>query len=123
MEELMDTKIGKREQAMNDIIASITSGEKKAGDYLTAKDYNLGTQMRLLYKELVEAGIVKMNKANFYELTENCFDNAQELYYEKIMHLISLIKLFADVANIPTDCLVDLFKGEMKKRCCNRCSE
>jgi DNA-binding transcriptional regulator YhcF (GntR family) len=113
---ILNTKIGIKEQVLNEIIFSITSGEKKAGDCLRSKDYNAGRQMSAIYKCLIDADIVKINSANFYVLTDNCSEKAQALYFDKILDLISLIRTLAEAANLSPECLADLFKSEVNKQ-------
>lgn len=111
----MDTKFGVREQTLNNVIYSVTTGQKKPGDYITAKNFGMGSQKSVIFKELMEAGIVRIGENNFYVLTEDCVENAQNLYFDKIIQQIGLIRQLAESANIPRDTLTEILKGEIKK--------
>lgn len=104
----------KQEKTMNEIIYAITHGEKKAGDMILSRDYDLAKkQMSIIFKMLSDKKIVERNESNFYILTENGADNAQEIYFEKIVKAIRQIKILADSANISTEILLDIFKNEI----------
>lgn len=107
----------KQEMTLNEIIYSITSGKKKSGEYIFTRDYNLAPkQMGIIFKILVENDIVSRTKSNGYILTENCKENAQELYLSKIADSIQEIMLLADAASISQEMLIDFFNSEIKEQ-------
>lgn len=108
-------EITKQDKVMNEIIREITHGEKKSGEMILSRDYDLAKkQMGMLFKTLAEKKIVIRNASNCYFLTENCVVNAQEMYFEKIIEAIKRIKILADSANIPAELLSDIFNNEIK---------
>lgn len=108
-------EIIKQDKVMNEIIHEITHGEKKLGDMILSRDYDLAKkQMGVLFKTLLEKDIAIRNASNYYFLTENCVVNAQEMYFEKIIELIKRIKVLADSANISAELLLDVFENEIK---------
>lgn len=108
-------EILKQDMVLNEIIHSITHGEKKAGDMILSRDYDLAKkQMGMLYKVLTEKGIVSRTESNYYLLTENCVENAQEMYFEKIVDTLKKVKVLAASANISAELLLDVFKNEIK---------
>ena len=105
----------KQDMVLNEIIRSITHGEKKAGDMILSRDYDLAKkQMGMLYKVLTEKGIVSRTESNYYFLTENCVENAQEMYFEKIIDILQKVNVLAASANISAELLLDVFKNEIK---------
>lgn len=108
-------EIIKQDKVMNEIIHEITHGEKKSGEMILSRDYDLAKkQMGMLYKKLLEKEIVIRTASNYYFLTENCVANAQEMYFEKIIELIKRIKVLADSADISAELLLDVFKNEIE---------
>lgn len=109
--------ITKQEMTLNEIIYLITSGKKKSGEFIFTRDYNLAPkQMGIIFKILLENDIISRTKSNGYILTENCKENAQELYLSKIANSIQQIMLLADAANISHEILIDFFTGEIKEQ-------
>lgn len=105
----------KQDKVLNEIIHAITHQEKKAGDMILSRDYDLAKkQMGILFKMLADKEIVYRTDSNYYFLTENCVANAQELYFEKIVEAIQKIKVLAASANISAELLLDVFKNEIK---------
>lgn len=108
-------EIIKQDKVMNEIIHEITHGEKKSGEMILSRDYDLAKkQMGMLYKKLLDKEIVIRTASNYYFLTENCVANAQEMYFEKIIELIKRIKVLADSADISAELLLDVFKNEIE---------
>lgn len=108
-------EIIKQDKVMNEIIHEITHGEKKSGEMILSRDYDLAKkQMGMLYKKLLDKEIVIRTASNYYFLTENCVANAQEMYFEKIIESIKRIKVLADSANISAELLLDVFKNEIE---------
>lgn len=108
-------EIIKQDKVMNEIIHEITHGEKKSGEMILSRDYDLAKkQMGMLYKKLLDKEIVIRTASNYYFLTENCVSNAQEMYFEKIIESIKRIKVLADSANISAELLLDVFKNEIE---------
>lgn len=109
--------ITKQEMTLNQIIYEITSGKKKSGEFIFTRDYNLlPKQMGIIFKILLENDIVSRTKSGGYILTENCKENAQELYLQKIAELIGRIEILANKSNIPDSLLIELMKTELKER-------
>lgn len=105
----------KQDTAMNEIVYAVTHGEKKAGDMILSRDYDLAKkQMGIVFKTLTEKEIVKRSEANSYYLTENCRDNAQEMYFCKIAELVERIKSLAECANISPEMVFEIFKSELR---------
>ncbi|MCM1529782.1 MAG: hypothetical protein NC093_07280 [Alistipes sp.] len=101
---------------MNQIIYEITSGKKKSGEFIFTRDYNLlPKQMGIIFKILLENDIVSRTKSGGYILTENCKENAQELYLSKISDLIEHIIQLAEAASISQELLIDFFNSEIKE--------
>ena len=110
-------ELTKQDKTMNEIIYSVTHGEKKEGDMILARDYDLSkTQMGMVFRTLVEREIIYKSDSNYYFLKENCAVNAQEMYFEKIIEALQKVKLFADTANIPTELLLDIFKNNIDEQ-------
>lgn len=109
-------KITKQEMTLYEIIRSITSGEKKTGDYILTKDYNImPKQMTIIFKILDENNIAKRTKDKGYVLTENCAENAQKLFIQKIEENIDVIITLAQKANIPPEQVVEMVTNKMLK--------
>lgn len=109
-------KITKQEMVLNEIIRSITSGEKKAGDYILTRDYNImPKQMGILFKMLDENDIAKRTKANGYILTENCVENAQKLYLNKLSEIIDLIAELVKCSSIPSQTVEKMLKDKLSE--------
>ncbi len=109
-------KITKQEQTLHKIIRSITSGEKKAGDYILTRDYNImPKQMGIIFKILDENNIAKRTKDKGYILTENCKENAQNLFLQKIEENIDVIIMLAQKANIPAERVVEMIANKILK--------
>ncbi len=108
--------ITKQEMTFNQIIYEITSGKKKSGEFIFTRDYNLAPkQMGIIFKILVENDIVSRTKSNGYILTENCKENAQELYFQKIAEYMGEIKQLALKANIPANHVLELLRSELSE--------
>lgn len=102
---------------MNEIITSVTLKEKRPGDLLRSKDYDLSpSQMGVIFKTLSDNEIVYRTNTNSYALTDNCVANAQELYFRRIAEIIGQIKTLANAANITNEMLIDVFKNEIHSR-------
>ncbi len=109
--------ITKQEMTLNEIIHSVTSGKKKSGEFVFMKEYTLAPkQMGIIFKILVENDIVSRTKSNGYILTENCKENAQELYLSKISDSLRQIMLLADAASISQEILIDFINSEIKEQ-------
>lgn len=107
-------EITKQDKTMNEIVYSITHGEKKAGDMILARDYDLSkTQMGMIFRTLTEKEIIYRTDSNYYFLNENCAVNAQEMYFEKIIEALQRVKLLADTANISPELLLDIFRNNI----------
>lgn len=46
----MDTKFGVREQTLNNVIYSVTTWQKKPGDYITAKSFGMGVTEKCYFQ-------------------------------------------------------------------------
>lgn len=107
-------KITKQEMTLYEIIRSITSGEKKTGDYILNRDYNImPKQMTIIFKILDENGIAKRTKDKGYILTEDCFENAQNLFMKKIEENIDVIITLAQKANIPSEKVIEMVRNKL----------
>lgn len=106
----------KQDKVMDAIIYSVTHGEKKAKDSILARDYDLQkTQFCRIFKKLSEEGILERTISNVYIVKENADIKAQEMYFQKILEEIQLIKSLAKSANISAELLKDVFNKEISK--------
>lgn len=106
----------KQDKVMDAIIYSITHGEKKAKDSIFARDYDLQkTQFSRIFKKLSEEDILERTLSNVYIVKEKADTKAQEVYFQKILEEIQLIKSLAESANISAELLKDVFNKEISK--------
>lgn len=109
-------KITKQELTLYEIIRSITSGEKKTGDYILTRDYNImPKQMTIIFKILDENNIAERTKDKGYVLTGNCVENAQRLFLKKIEENIDVINTLAQKANIPPEQVIEMMTNKLLK--------
>ncbi|MBQ7794394.1 MAG: hypothetical protein IJ366_07760 [Clostridia bacterium] len=106
----------KQDKVMDAIIYSVTHGEKKAKDSILTRDYDLQkTQFCRIFKNLSEEGVLERTISNVYIVKENADIKAQEMYFQKILEEIQLIKSLAKSANISAELLKDVFNKEISK--------
>lgn len=108
-------KLIKKETILNEIIEEITSKKLNVGDVIYAKDYPVSPRtMGTIFNILLDNDIIQMSNSRLYVLTNDCFSNAQNMYYKRIVEKLNEVKDLGTTAHLPMQSIVDLLKEVVK---------
>ncbi|MDE5772176.1 MAG: hypothetical protein K2I06_11220 [Ruminococcus sp.] len=111
----------KQDKVMYEIIKEITLGEKRKGDTVLRKDYDINMkQMSAIFQKLSGGDIIERNPNSTYTVTDQSIANAQEFCLAEISQRLEEIAEIAESGNISDEMLIEFIRLRISDRKCSR---
>lgn len=102
---------------MYKIISEITQGERKTGETILRKDYDINMkQMSAIFQKLAAGDVIERNINSTYSVTDRGVENAKELCLSEIAQRFEEITEIAESGNISDEMLIDFIRMQISDR-------
>lgn len=106
-----------RDKIMFEILRAIITGEKRAGETVVRKDYNINKkQMTEIFRKLADNDIIEQSVNSIYTVTGRGEQNAQELCFEEIAQRLEDIEDIMVSGNISDEMLINFIRIHISDR-------
>lgn len=107
----------KQDKVMYEIIREITFGEKRKGDTVLRKDYDINLkQMSVIFQKLSGSDIIEKNPNSTYTVSDRSIRNAQEFCLAEIAQRLEEIAEIAESGNISDELLIEFIRLQISDR-------